>query len=330
MLKFTNEQQAAVNQARAAFNAKQTALSGEVSIVGNAMAIPLDAWRRVDSAGVAIQRDVLTVFNTLSAASQTPVGVGDIVSYFGKISDSNEAHVSMDGRSDGLSDQAVVNFTGTPIPVFDSTTRFGWRQMAVMNKGQMSLDTASLANGTRKVAEKLEDMALNGVSSIVVGGSTIYGLRNFPDRNTDTHGLDLNGASGANWLVAVSKALTKLVADNAYAKVTLFLNYGDWLYASLNEFAAGYPKTILMRLQEIAQIESIVPASRVTVNEILGVAGLATGGWGTVLTAMPLVTRPRMRLNSEDDYVFSAMAMAATQFKSDANLQSQLVQVTKT
>lgn len=329
MLKFTNEQQTALNQARAAFNAKQATLASEVSIVGNASPIPLDAWRRVDGAAVAIQRDVLTVFNSLAAANQTPVGVGDIVSYFGKVSDSNEAHVSMDGRSDALSDQAVVSFAGTPIPVFDSTTRFGWRQMAVMNKGQMSLDTASLANGTRKVAEKLEDMALNGVSSIVVGGSTIYGLRNFPDRNTDTHGLDLNGATGANWLVAMSKALTKLVADNAYARVTVYLNYGDWLFASLNEFAAGYPKTILQRLQEIAQIEAIVPASRVPVNEIIGVAGLSTGGWGTVLSAMPLVTRPRMRLNSEDDYVFSAMAMAATQFKSDANAQSQIVQVTK-
>lgn len=329
MLKFTDEQQAAVNHARKSFNDKQAQLAGDISIVGNAAAVPLDAWRRVDGVGTQIQRDVLAVFNSLSAASQTPVGVGDIVSYFGKISDSNEVSVSMDGRNAGLQDQAVVSFSGTPIPVIDSASRFGWRQMAVINKGQMSLDTATLANGLRKVAEKAEDMVLNGLSSIVVGGSTIYGLRNFPDRSTDTHGLDLNGASGASWLVAVSKVVTKLIADNAYGRITLYLNYGDYVYADMNEFVAGYPKTILQRLREISQIEAIVPASKVPVSEMIGVAGLNTGGWGTILSAMPLVTRPKMRHNAEDDFVFTAMMMAAPQFRSDANGQSQIAHVTK-
>ncbi len=32
---------------------------------------------------------------------------------------------------------------------------------------------------------------LNGYGSINVAGSTIYGLRNFPQRASDVHGLDL-------------------------------------------------------------------------------------------------------------------------------------------
>lgn len=329
MLKFTDEQQAAVNHARKSFNDRQAQLAGDISIVGNAAAVPLDAWRRVDSVGTQIQRDVLAVFNSLSAASQTPIGVGDIVSYFGRISDSNEVQVSMDGRNAGTQDQAVVSFAGTPVPVIDSASRFGWRQMAVINKGQMSLDTATLANGLRKVAEQAEDMVINGLPRIVVGGSTIHGLRNFPDRSTDTHGLDLDGATGANWMVAVQKVVRRLIADNAYGRVTLYLNYQDYTYADMNEFTAGYPKTILQRLREISQIEAIIPASRVPANELIGVAGLTTGGWGTILSAMPLVTRPKMRHNAEDDFVFTAMMMAAPQFRSDANGQSQIAHVTK-
>ncbi len=329
MLKFTDEQQAAVNHARKSFNARQAQLAGDISIVGNAAAVPLDAWRRVDGVATQIQRDLLAVFNSLSAASQTPVGVGDIVSYFGKIGDSNEVSVSMDGRNAGLQDQAVVSFSGTPIPVIDSASRFGWRQMAVINKGQMSLDTSALANGLRKVAEKAEDMVLNGLSSIVVGGSTIYGLRNFPDRSTDTHGLTLDGATGANWMVAVQKVVRKLFADNAYGRMTLFMNLQDYTYADMNDFSAAYPnKTILQRLREISQIEAIIPASKVPANELIGVAGLNTGGWGTILSAMPLVTRPKMRHNAEDDFVFTAMMMAAPQFRSDANGQSQIAHVT--
>jgi len=119
------------------------------------------------------------------------------------------------------------------------------------------------------------------------------------------------------------------VGDNAFGRVTVFLNYGDWVYASLNEFVAGYPKTILARMQEIAQVAEIVPASKVPANDMLGIAGLATGEWGSMLQAMPLVTRPKARQNTEDDYVFGVMAMAAPQFKSDYDGHSQIAHITK-
>lgn len=328
MLKFTPEQELAVNAARAGFNEAQLIMAGHPELVGNAAPIPLDSWRRIDSRGVMIQRDVLTVFNRLSAANQTPVGVADLVNFYPQVSDSGEVVVSLDGRQSGRSDQANVKFVGTPVPVFESAARFGWRQMEMIRRGG-ALDTDTIANHQRKVAEKMEDMALNGLGSIVVGGATIYGLRNFPDRSTNTHGFDLNGATGANWLAAFQKLVNALVGDNAFGRVTVFLNYGDWVYASMNEFAAGYPKTILARMQEIAQIAEIVPASKVPVNDMIGVAGLATGDWGSVLQAMPMVTRPKARHNQEDDYVFGVMAMAATQFKADFEGRSQIAHITK-
>lgn len=326
MLRFTPEQEQAVNQAREAFNRTQTALA--VELVGNSIAVPVDAWRRIDSRGAMIQRDVLNVFNRLAAADTTPVGVGDLVSYYGQISDSNEVNVSMDGRSTGKADQANINYVGTPVPVLTSDARFGWRQMEVLRKSPNSLDTATIGNAQRKVAEKLEDMALNGLSSAVVGGQTIYGLRNFPQRNTATHGLTLTSATGAQWLAAFQSMFNQLIGDNAYGKATVFLNYGDWLYASINEFVAGYPKTILQRLQEIAQVAEIVPASKVPANEIIGVAGLQTGEWGTILSAMPLVTRPKARHNAEDDYAFGVIAMAAPQLKADFDGRAQIAHIT--
>lgn len=324
MLKFTPEQELAVNQARAQFNATQTALAAHSVLVGNAAPIPLDAWRRIDSRATRIQRDVLSVFNRLSAANSTPIAIGDLVSYFPKISDSGEVHVSMDGRSEGRQDQATVQYSGTPVPIIDSYARFGWRQMEVMRKGGNLIDTETIANHQRKVAEKLEDMVLNGLSSVVVGGSTIYGLRNFPDRTTGTHGFTLTAATGAQWLTAVSAVINGLVGDNAFGKVTVFLNFSDWTYASLNEFAAGYPKTILQRLREIEQIADIVPASKIPTGNIIGVAGLETGDWGSILSAMPMVTRPKARMNPEDDYVFGVMAAAAPQFRSDFDARSTI------
>jgi uncharacterized linocin/CFP29 family protein len=330
MLLFTKEQELAINAARAGFNATQIAMATRApsDIVGNATSIPLDAWRRIDARATRIQRDVLAVFNRLAMANSTPVGIGDLVSFFPKVSDSGEVHVSMDGRGDGNADQAVINYEGTPVPIIDSYARFGWRQMEVVRKGQTALDVETIANHQRKVAEKLEDMVLNGLSSIVVGGSTIYGLRNHPQRNTGTHGFTLASATGAEWLTAVRQLCTLLIGDNAFGRITLFLNYSDWFVASSNEFAAGYPKTILQRILEIEQIEAVVPASKVPASNLIGVAGLGSGDWGSILSAMPMVTRPKMRQNPEDDYVFGVMAAVAPQFRVTASGQTQIAHTT--
>lgn len=317
MLRFNQEQQAAIIEARRQFNERATAMAANAALLGNSAPVDIDSWRRIDSRATLVQRDMLAVFNRLAQASQTPIDVGDLVSYFPMVSDSGEVTVTLDGRQTGRSDQAQIKYAGTPVPVFASEARWGWRQTAVNRKGRVAIDTVTIENHQRRIAEKLEDMVLNGDSSVVIGGNTIYGLRNHPSRNTGNHTFTLSSATGANWLTAFAQLINLLIADNAFAKVTVFLNWGDYTYASINEFTAGYPKTILARLREIEQIADIVPASRIPASNIIGVAGLETGNWGTILNAMPMSTRPKARHNPEDDYVFSTMAIAAPQFRTD-------------
>lgn len=337
MLRLTEEQGASLNGARAAFNSRQTALASASmfadgfgdTLTGNAAQIPLDAWRRIDQRAVQLQRDQLVVFNRLAAASSTPVTMGDLVNYFPKISDSGEVHVTMDGRSEGRADQALVKYEGTPVPIFNSQARFGWRQMEVMRKGPSGIDTATIANHQRKVAEKLEDVVLNGYGAINVAGSTIYGLRTFPQRATGVHGMDLNGATGAQWLGVVQGIVNAHLADNAFGRITIFLNYSDYVFADINEFTSGYPKTILARLREVSQVAEFVPVPRLVANEVISIANIGNGDWGTILSGMPMVTRPKIRHNPEDDYVLGVIASAVPQFRSDYEGRSQIAHYTK-
>lgn len=324
MLKFTTEQQGALNAARSGFNRRQIALAanGEMSLEGNALAIPIDAWRRIDGRAQTIARSRLNVFNKLALASTTPVSIADLVNFYPQVSDSGEVMVSMDGRNQAKADAATVKYVGTPVPVLTSTARMGWRQMEVMRKGGGMLDVTSIANNQRKMAEKLEDMVLNGLASVNVGTDTIYGLRNLPQRNTFTHGLTLATSTGAQWLAAVKQAIAAALGDNQYGRITLFVNQGDYTAADTTDYAANYAGTILQRLQAIGQIAEIVPASSIPANEILGVVDLALGEWGGILSAMPMTTRPKTRTEPEDDYVFSVIAAAAPQFRSDYAGQS--------
>jgi hypothetical protein len=327
MLQFTAEQQAAILAERSGFNRRQIALAANSASVleGNALAVPLDAWRRIDSRAQTLARSRLQVFNRLAQANTTPVSIADLVNYYPQVSDSGEINVSMDGRSQAKGDAPNVKYVGTPVPVFTGTARFGWRQMEVLRKGGGMLDVTAIANKQRKMAEKMEDMVLNGLTSVNVGGDTIYGLRNLPSRNTFSHSFTLATATGAQWLAAFKAAINAALGDNNYGQLTVFVNQGDYMAADTTDYAANYSGTILQRLLAINQIKEIIPASSVPANEILGIADLDAGEWGGILSAMPLTTRPKTRQEPEDDYIFSVIAAAAPQLRSDYNGQSAFV-----
>lgn len=334
ILRFTETQAAAILASRRAFNEDAAAMlranqrRGEIT--GNALTVPVDAWRRIDQRAQMIARSRLAVFSALAAANTIPVSIGDLVNFYPQISDSNDVTVTMDGRNAGKADAAEVTYVGTPVPILTTAARFGWRQMEVMRKQPAGIDVATIANGQRKIAEKLEDMALNGLSSVVVGGSTVYGLRNFPQRNTGNHGFTLaTTATGANWVTAFTQAINLAIGDNQFGRITFFLNIGDYTAANTKDYATNYQGTILQRLRAIEQVQDIIPASSVPANEILGVVDLATGEWGGVLQAMPLTTRPKARENPEDDYLFQVMAAAAPQLRADATTQSAFVHLSQ-
>jgi hypothetical protein len=49
-----------------------------------------------------------------------------------------------------------------------------------------------------------------------------------------------------------------LQSKNFYDPVTIYVNYKDWFYASVNDYAANYPKTILSRIMEIPGVAALV------------------------------------------------------------------------
>lgn len=319
MLKFTPEQQAFVVANRKLFNERQTAMAAlhNSTMLGNALPIPKDVWGIWDREGIEIQREVLSVFNDLSSSVAMPMPIGKLVHHFQTISDSGSVNVSLDGRSKARTDQPVFAYHGTPLPIVDSTFSFGWRQMEAARSEGFALDGAGRANAMFKVAEKLEDIVLNGDASVVVGGAQLYGLRNHPKRATDTHGEDLSSCTGPEWLAAVNKVTAALYAKNFFVEPTIYVNINDWKYARETDYSASYAnKTIAQRVLE-SGIAGVVPASKVPADTLIGV--VKSRRVLQVLNGMPMTTRAQFRANPEDDYNFVTMAAAALEIKFDAN-----------
>ncbi|MNR51810.1 hypothetical protein D3C85_1715400 [compost metagenome] len=77
----------------------------------------------------------------------------------------------------------------------------------------------------------------------------------------------------------------------------------------------------------IPGVAAIVPASKVPVNEVLGIC--KRPDVFQMLVELPMTTRPFTRLRPEDDYVFNVMAAVAPEFRSDYSNQAGYVQLTK-
>lgn len=332
ILTFNKEQEAAVLGKRRAFNRKQEKLSTENAgdLIGNAYTIPRDAWATYDKDLQTLQRAQLGVFADL-ASLQRSVPIGKSIHLFSKVTDSGEVNSSMDGRSRAKADAPVIDYEGTPVPIYDTTFTFGWRDVeaARLDGGWQYLDAAVRDNANRKIVEKMEDLVVNGDSKWVVGGNSVYGLRTAPGRATGNFGnVDLVTATGGQWVEAIKRVLLGLQAKNYYGGVTVYLNYGDWFAASVNDYVTAAPQnTILSRLMMIPGLVSIVPSTAVPVNEILAV--VKERRVLEILTAMPVTTMPIDRKNFTDEYSYQVMTAVAPQFRRDANGNAGYAQFVK-
>lgn len=326
MLRFTQQQQAVILANRRAFNTRQDFMANQFELgdarhnelIGNALPMPRDVWGEWDREAVEIQREVLAVFNDLSASVARPIDIGKLVHHFRQVSDSGEVNVSIDGRSRAKTDQPTITYHGTPVPILDSTFSYGWRQMAAAATEGWSLDDDARPNAMYKVAEKLELQTLDGNSDIVVGGDQLYGLRNHPKRSTRSTTNTLNGGTGAEWTADVNATVKLLHDKNFRVPATLYVNWDDWYYAGNTDYSTNYPgKTIAQRIREMEGVGQVVPASKVTANQIIAV--VKNSRVVQMLNAMPMVTRAQFRANPEDDYNFATLAAAALEIKYDSD-----------
>lgn len=321
ILTFNKEQEAHVIGTRRAFNSKQgrMAQDNEGSLVGNAYTIPRDAWATYDQDLITLQRAQLGVFSDLSSL-QKSVPIGKVLNFFSKVGDQGEVNSSLDGRSRAKADAPVIDYEGTPVPIYDTTFSFGWREVeaARQDGGWQYLDAATRDNANRKIVEKLEDLVINGDTKYSVSGANVYGLRTAPSRATGNFGnFDLATATGAEWVQAVIKVIKGLQAKNFYSPVTIYLNYGDWFAASSVDYVTAAPQnTILQRIMAIPGVAAVVPSTAVPVNEILAI--VKERRVMELLTAMPVSTTPIDRKNFTDEYSFQVMTAVAPQYKRDA------------
>lgn len=275
-------------------------------------------WQEYDTAIVkAYQRQLNGVAALIRNGLEYNIanGFGRTVLVTQTVSDISDAELSMDGVTPSNKDRAEYGLGYLPLPISHKDYSINARALAASRNLGEAMDTTMAELSGRKVGEKVEKMLFLGSSSYTFGGGTIYGLVDFPDRNTGslTAGWLASGASGSTILKDVRNMKQALI--NARFRGP-YLVFAPSTYETVldDDFKSLGEKTIRQRILEIGGIQEIVTSDFISGNNVYMVQ--LTPDVIRMVNAMPLSnvewgTEGNMRLN------YKVMAIMVPQIRSD-------------
>jgi len=287
-----------------------------------------DEWIKMDEAVIEVARQRLRgVADLLNAGLRYPVAnaLGVTRIEWQRQSDMNPAEVSMSGVTPGQSDHLEYDLVGMPLPIIHKDFNLNIRALHASRNGGNPLDTTQIKLATRLVAEKAENILFNGISSIKVQNSTIYGYKTAPNRNTGslTAGAWDSTPVGDSILSDVLAMVQKAYDDHMYGPFVLYIPLNIMTYLG-NDFKANSDKSILQRIKEIEGISDVRASEQLSNEAILvqltsDVVDMVDGIQPTVLS---WESHGGMVLN------FKVLAIIAPRIKADFALQSGIVHYT--
>ncbi|HUS88039.1 MAG TPA: major capsid protein [Desulfosporosinus sp.] len=183
-----------------------------------------DDWKQLDLAIVKAAMPRLKAVADLRSMGLTynvPNGMGKTILETERMSDVNDATISMDGLREGADDRPHFDLLTLPLPIIHKDFSFSARQIAASRSGGTPLDTSMAEASGRKVAEEAEKLLLGVSSSYSYGGGVIYGYTNFPSRITKT----ITSPVASGW---TGQTLLTEILDMRALSVAKY-HYGPWM-----------------------------------------------------------------------------------------------------
>ncbi len=247
---------------------------GEMEVVrlqNNNATLTKDAWIQLDEAMIRIAKPRLRIVNDLRSAGlvyNIPGGMGKITLEYQDVGDITPAGISMDGLATTESDRLEYSLKSMPLPIISKDFQFSLRQLEASHQSNHPLDTSMAEVAARQVAEYVEKLTI-GEMSYYYGGGYVYGLRNFPSRNTKvlTAPTTSNGTTIVNEILAMMQQSRD---DNFYGPWMLYNSpaYDQYLDGDYSTAGTGW-STLRERIKRIPGIVDMKTADYLTGSRLL-------------------------------------------------------------
>lgn len=228
-----------------------------------------EEWMDLDTTLVNVARKLLNGIADLRTAGlvYNLGSLGVLTSEWESLSSMTDANVDMSGEARDTEDSVDFTLQGVPIPIIHKGFRLNIRRLEASRRMGSNLDTTNVAEATRKVILKQEDMLFNGLS-IKNDGYSIYGYTTFPHRLMTNIGTAWDASSGQDPVADVSHMISVLMSKSFYGPFGLYVpvNYWQPLMEDYDTYKEG---TWYSRIMDFEQISFIKPTSALSSNEVV-------------------------------------------------------------
>jgi uncharacterized linocin/CFP29 family protein len=292
----------------------------------NAATLRKDEWKQFDEAVVkAAELRLGAVQDLISRGLVYRItnGLGKMVLEYEDQSSMSDAEVNMDGvtRADG--DRVVWDIKYLPLPIISKPFQITARVLAASRERGDALDTANAELAAFKVAEKAEDMLINGLSTYTFGGGTIYGLSDVTSANSVT--LSVNWDASAKTAAGIVDDVISMKQSAINAR-----HYGPYgLYIPTayetvldGDYDSTRGNTIRQRIEALDKIDFVKVNDKLAANTVVLVQ--LTVDTVRMVEGLPLQT---VEWQTEGNMVFHyrVMTILVPQVRADQNSRSGVV-----
>lgn len=230
-------------------------------------------WERLDRRVMQSMLQPLNLTRVLVERGLTTTlgSIGVLQASYTRVGEMTPASANLRGHASTEKDLVDQDIVGTPVPIISKEFEMDARTLAASRLNGNGLDTTNGAAAARVVAEKVEDLVINGDASINLNGNTVYGLTNHPDRNTDT-AINYGGGDWgtiSNILPTIAGAIAALQADGFYGPYGVFAATPQYNEASLVFFNDGTATTPRSRALMMPGVEFVEPSAQLDAGEVL-------------------------------------------------------------
>lgn len=222
-----------------------------------------DEWKALDEAIIDVARSRLIIADDLRAAGLTRNlgGLGTTVDQYEQVSDMSAANIDMAGVTPGEEDDLAFKTVSVPIPIIHKDFRINIRRLEASRKMGATIDTSTAETASRKVAEKVEDLILNGVS-YNIDGNGINGILD----TSNTGSISSWSGSGTDPYEDVLDMIVDAEDDNYYGPFNLYVGKQNAAWSRI-VYSDGSGQTKRDRILQLDQINNVRTADELGSTE---------------------------------------------------------------
>jgi hypothetical protein len=233
----------------------------KVELATNAL-LRIDQWRMIDTQVSTVVRQNLRVASALRAAGlsrSVPNAFAKQYILSENRGDMTPAKLGMDPVAKSNNDRVEYNNQIVPLPVIWKDFSFTARELAAsQSDGGEGLDVSGITEATRKCVELAESLVL-GQIGYSFGGGNVYGLTNYPGRETATLTNPTLTTWTADVLIAEIIAMREVLRQKGFSGPFGAVYSGAWAeYFDRDYSTLKGDNTVGERVRQISEITTWV------------------------------------------------------------------------